>query len=65
MQITELIEKAVQCLEALGLDPETIYDYRFLLIKQPAHDGWLLLIMLSPSPYHAPDSRSAKRQIAE
>ncbi len=28
MQITELIEKAVQCLEAIGLDPETIYDYR-------------------------------------
>ena len=33
MQITELIEKAVQCLEALGLDPETIYDYRCSAFK--------------------------------
>ena len=33
MQITELVEKAVQCLEALGLDPETIYDYRCSAFK--------------------------------
>lgn len=36
MQITELIEKAVQCLEALGLNPETIYDYRCSAFKPVA-----------------------------
>ena len=36
MQITELVEKAVQCLEALGLDPETIYDYRCSAFKPVA-----------------------------
>ena len=36
MQITELIENTVQCLEALGLDPETIYDYRCSAFKPVA-----------------------------
>lgn len=41
MQITELIEKAVQCLEALGLDPETIYDYRFSFVSTTTKEAGL------------------------
>ena len=28
-QLTELIEKAVNCLEMIGLNPQTIADYRY------------------------------------
>ena len=31
--ITELVEKAVNCLEMIGLDPQTIVDYRYSAVS--------------------------------